>query len=709
MPPASLEPIRNPALIEALAGLVRSKKIETRVSCAFSLGFAQVSEARALELLEVLVQDSEPRVRTAAAQALVRLAAHTPLAVPALRHHALGSSEQETVQAALEAIVRCRCTHPDVAAHLEVLATGKRLVPPPRGEDWPVSGSKVRWVGHVAQTACDALRVFPPSIGVPIFRRLLRESDTQSTDARERWRILDALLAVAPDGGEALEDLLDLLKTWGEPYADLLGTFEREAKDLLELLLAGGAPAPLLLRRLAEVRRPDLRAFVPRLRALLGQAGLEPETLAAVHRGLTAWDKLRTANALHLLSCSPEQARAAESLITARLESTWEPVREAAADTLGTLAALKPETLEALTRLVQRSPEGAAARAAREQLARHGAPVPLPPGGVGASQVLEGVLPLPFLIGSGQLLGADGALYFPWLRVERKAPEDQKSTDEDTVGLARVRLGPEGPRLDVFPLPPRLPQASTGGHGQKRWMTLSVRLEDDLLCTLRRPFSSSSGWGEHHFFLRFSPATQTWSQVVKPSEGPFQGVPIDDQLEVEERAVGGGTLLVWVDVQGALRTQVDPTPYFLEGAEPTLSVKAAYEERDAACEAATRHHLLEVKEPRGQAQEPWRVGAPGEKLKEPEKPRKRFRWPWEKREPEEKPNGLHLYGVRTALFAQHPRLRPENVDFIRCQGAHQLLDATGRPHLVLFVEAQLYEKAERLQSVLVLRAPNAWR
>ncbi|MBM7116934.1 hypothetical protein [Archangium primigenium] len=80
--------IRDPAVIERLAELVWARKTETRALCAVSLGCAQVSEARASELLGVLAMDAEERVRLASAQALGRIASHSPLALPVLQRHA---------------------------------------------------------------------------------------------------------------------------------------------------------------------------------------------------------------------------------------------------------------------------------------------------------------------------------------------------------------------------------------------------------------------------------------------------------------------------------------------------------------------------------------------------------------------------------------------------------------------------------------------
>jgi hypothetical protein len=247
--------------------------------------------------------------------------------------------------------------------------------------------------------------------------------------------------------------------------------------------------------------------------------------------------------------------------------------------------------------------------------------------------------------------------------------------------MARVRLTPEGPRLDSFPVLAKLPPARTGGN-IKRWFRLSAQLGDDFVCRLERPFSSDLGWGTLNFLLLFNPATQSWSQLVPGQEG-LRRVEVEASLEEYARAVGGGELLVWVDAQGKLRTKVDDTPYFMEGSRPPSDVQAAYREERAAGEAARRHHQLEM-EDGGEtyAQEPWGVRAPADAAFQP----------------------VHLYGVRQALFEHHPHLGPEEVEEIRCRGAHRLKGPDGRMSLIFFVDARRH-LGDWVYSCLVTRLP----
>jgi hypothetical protein len=85
------------------------------------------------------------------------------------------------------------------------------------------------------------------------------------------------------------------------------------------------------------------------------------------------------------------------------------------------------------------------------------------------------------------------------------------------------------------------------------------------------------------------------------------------------------------------------------------------------------------------AEEPWVVKAPDDKGFKP----------------------LHLYGVRRAFAAHSKRAQAGagDVSALRARYAHRLVDAAGRPHLVLLVQARLHKAEEPVEAVMVLSLP----
>jgi hypothetical protein len=683
--PEANEPIRDPAVIEALAGLVEAQQTQTRVTCATSLGHAQVDEARACALLERLVQDAQEPVRIAAARALGRLASHSPLAVPAVLRSALVSSEAPRVLAAVLSLGQGRNRHnTSLALPLAVLAGGGSLLPEPTGKGWKAAPAPASWDLSVASAACDALRfIFPPSLRTPLMRQVLRVH-LHRPPSEPREIALADLLEVEPQMAHPPLDLLHLVVATGMPslqevrYGEGHGfaeTAERKAHALLTRLLATSLPAQSLFEGLAAARRPALRSFVPWLREHLGHAPLEARPLAALLQALAGEDPLVCANAWSLLSCAPGQKALAEPTLVTRLTHVEKTLRTLAAEALRSLEALQPSSLEALTRLARRHPRGTDGRAAREALARHGAPVPLPEEGVDVSTRVVGLLWLPEHSGEEQLLGEDGALYYPWLRQERPLYEEKPSVRALELGLARVRLTSEGPRVEVLPMPWKLQRPAPPDTWERRKLRLVSRLEEGgLLCLLtRRQDSRRTGVSVTHVFLHFQPSTGVWSQALPSAEGlPSRRVALDERLESDSRTVSGRRYLVWRDDQGRLKAFSDSINYDNEDREIDPETAAKYSEMLDSLRAATRHHALEVAHPWSD-DEPWVVGAPTQG------------------------QGGSFYGVRQALFQHRPDLRAEQIQFLRSRGAHLLPDASGRPHPVLFVEVGLYPEDVRVQ------------
>jgi hypothetical protein len=678
--------IVDPKVVAALVELSSSSNIETRATCAASLGFAHVDEARAAEAVGRLAADPEKRIQVLAAKSLGLLVARTPAAVPPLLRHVFASEDEYVLRGALETLSLGGCKDPEVAAHLGAFAQRKRrgrsLFGRPALRDMP-SGWSVDWISSLA---CTALCAFPGPLRVPLLLEVVR-AHPRERQWEMRRRALASILTHLPGGGETGGFILETLLKAGARRVDdefpdmpqwaIEESAEAESSELLRMLLQGPTPPEPLFRALAGVRRPTLAPFLPRLRELLGATRLPPEILSTVKRGLSSQDALVRANSATLMMClvGPSES---EAVTAAQLEDPEPSVRATAAGTLATLEALAPETLAALTRLARAHPLGVDGFRARGALARHDAPIPLPPDGVDTRAAVLGLVPIDFSVASGARLGEDGALYVPWKRVVNPAPQGKWSTDEDAFGIARVRLTAEGPRVESFPVAAPFPQAPTGGQ-DKRWLQLASRLGEDFVCVLRRPFSEAGrGWGTLNFLLLFTPATNSWSQLV-PGEGEsLRRVAIDAKLEEYERAVGGGELIVWVDGKGQLRWYVDGTPYHLEDSQPSAKVKAAYAERRRAEEPATRAHELSVDGYDAAAREPWVVKAPGDDT-----------FPT-----------LRLFNARLAVGAHPPELRAEPVDWVRCHGAHRLKDAAGRPQLVLFVHAQ--GSRGHAQAVLVL-------
>ncbi len=653
--------IEDSAVVSALIELSGSKKVETRETCAASLGFAHVDEARAAEALGPLLQDPEKRIRVLAATSLGLLATRTPAAVPLLLQHVFASEEGDVVRAVLEPLGLGGCVDPEVAAHLAALAQGKRRGRSLFGRsvlrDLPSSWS-ILWP---QVPACEALGTFPAAVSVPLLAQVIR-GYTKSREWEMRRRIAERIVTRVPGGGEAADAILDaLLREGGRqeddeypdmPASSVADSAEIEARGLLRALLRGPTPPEPLVRALARARRPRLAGFVPRLRELLGSTRLPVDLLATVKRGLSSPDELVRANCATLLMCLPAPG-ASEALVAARLEDEDPFVRASSAGFLGALGTVSPASLAALTRLAQAQPEGVDGLHAREALARLGAPVPLPSGGVDARGAVRRLMPVDFRVEPVALAGGDGALYVPWSRVVTPASEEGWSTDEDALGLVRVRLSDKGPRVESFPVLAPFPRVPAGDR-DKRWLRLSLRLGEDIICVLRSPFREESrSWGMRNFVLLFSTATCTWSQLVPGGDESLRRVPIDAGLEQTSRAVGGLELLAWVDERA--------------GQGPP--------------EAASRMQVLPVKDSGLDTQEPWVVSAPGDAP-------------------------LRLFNVRLAFLAHHPKLRAEDMRALFCQAAYRLEDASGRAQLVFFVSALLHSE-DRAGAVLVLDPPAA--
>jgi hypothetical protein len=154
---------------------------------------------------------------------------------------------------------------------------------------------------------------------------------------------------------------------------------------------------------------------------------------------------------------------------------------------------------------------------------------------------------------------------------------------------------------------------------------------------------------------------------------------VDAQAETRERAISGGSLLVWTEDGRELSLHNDYTPYFLDDYEVAPEVQDAAARRRRAQQAQEDAHKLEVD---ASAAEPWLLRAPGEPGIAP----------------------IKLYGLKRAVLARDARVKRDALRAIRClRAVHARVE--GRRYAALSLELDLRQQPS-LAALVVLELPG---